>query len=172
MGTCMAPSYANFFMGHLEQLLLGSYPSPTFAWWRYIDHVFAIWTHGVPLLKSFLDHINSYMYHPSITFTMTCSPMSVSFLDTKVTLKDGHIQTDHFCKSTDKHQYFHWNSCHTRHNKTSIPLQPGSPPPKDLLPEVRLQTTNTRTPSKPTKAGFPTTPDSPSHPKGLHQNPR
>ena len=125
MGTCLTPSYANLFMGRLEQLLLGSYPSPpSFAWWQYIDDVFAVWTHGIPLLKLFLDHINSC--HPSITFTTEWFPMSVSFLDTKVTLKVGQVQTDLFCNPTDKHQYLHWNiyySCHPQHNKTSIPYR-------------------------------------------------
>ena len=46
MGTRMAPSYANIFMGHLEQSFLQTHPQQPLSWWRYIDKVFLIWTHG------------------------------------------------------------------------------------------------------------------------------
>ena len=85
----------------------------------YIDDIFAVWTHGVSHLQSFLNHFNSQ--HPTIKFTTEWSPHSVSFLDTTVSLEDGHIQTDLYQKPTDMHQYLRWDSCHPHHNKTSIP---------------------------------------------------
>ena len=119
MGTRMAPSYANIFMGRLEQKLLSTQPLQPLVWWRYIDDVFAIWTHGVSFLESFISHLNSQ--HPTIQFTSDWSSSSVSFLDTRLSLTDGRIHTDLFQKPTDTHQFLQWNSCHPQHNKTSIP---------------------------------------------------
>ena len=46
MDTRMAPSYANLFMGKLEcKFLLTLHLKPR-VWWRFIDDIFAIWTHG------------------------------------------------------------------------------------------------------------------------------
>ena len=47
MGTCMAPSYANLFMGRLEQEFLLTQDKLPRVWWRYIGNIFAIWTHGI-----------------------------------------------------------------------------------------------------------------------------
>ena len=46
METQMAPSYANLFMGKFEQQFLQAQNKLLLVWWRYIDDVFAIWTHG------------------------------------------------------------------------------------------------------------------------------
>ena len=55
-------------------------------WWRYIDHVFAIWEHGQDLLDIFLQQINTF--HPTIKFTAEFSTDRITFLDTTVIL-DG-----------------------------------------------------------------------------------
>ena len=119
MGTRMAPSYANIFMGRLEDLLLERVTRRPSVWWRFIDDVFAIWQHGEECLKTFLQQINSM--HPTIKFTAEWSYRSVSFLDVNVTLnEDGRITTDLYTKPTDTHQYLHRQSCHPRHCKTTI----------------------------------------------------
>ena len=46
MGTRMAPSYANIFMGKLETQLLQYTTDRPSTWWRYIDDIFAIWSAG------------------------------------------------------------------------------------------------------------------------------
>ena len=46
MGTRMAPAYASLFMGDLERKLLAQSPLKPFIWWRYIDNIFMVWTHG------------------------------------------------------------------------------------------------------------------------------
>ena len=113
MGTQMAPSYANIFMGKLEEEILSTHHPLPLIWLRYIDDV---WTHGKTLLQSFLDHLNNY--HPTIKFTADWSSETVSFLDTLV---NTQLTTDLHCKPTDTHQYLHWNSCHPQHCKVSIP---------------------------------------------------
>ena len=119
MGTKMAPSYANLLMGKLEQDLLAKSPQQPHTWWRFIDDVFMLWTHGVPHLEAFLEHINHY--HHSIKFGAEWSSNSISFLDTQVHLEVGTIRKDLYCKPTDRHQYLQQNSCHPHHTKTSIP---------------------------------------------------
>ena len=56
-------------------------------WWRYIDDIFAIWTHSDERLVQFINDINHY--HPTIKFTAKCSPVPVPFLDTRVYLEEG-----------------------------------------------------------------------------------
>ena len=60
MGTRMAPSYANLFMGKFEQQFLRTQDRVPLVWWRYIDDVFAVWTHGVQHLDEFVRELNSY----------------------------------------------------------------------------------------------------------------
>ena len=47
MGTRLAPSYANIFMGDLEERLLDKYEKTPYLWVRFIDDIFAIWTHSL-----------------------------------------------------------------------------------------------------------------------------
>ena len=85
MHTCMAPSYANLFMGKLEHEFLWTQDKIPQVWWRYIDDIFAIWTLGEPSLRVFSDSLNCY--NPTIKFIATWSAEQVTFLDTRVFLK-------------------------------------------------------------------------------------
>ena len=67
MGTRMAPSYANIFMGKFEHDLLQQTTQKPTTWWRYIDDIFAVWPHGEQDLQVFLTEIN--LFHPTIKFT-------------------------------------------------------------------------------------------------------
>ena len=67
MRTRMAPSYANLFIGKFEQQAIDNSLLKPFIWWRLIDDIFMIWTHGEEHLKSFIGFLNSI--HPSIKFT-------------------------------------------------------------------------------------------------------
>ena len=78
-------------------------------WWRSVDDIFVIWTHGESSLRDFIESLNRH--HPTIKFTATWSAQKVTFLNTTVYLKNGWIQTDLYVKCTDKHQYHHMDSC-------------------------------------------------------------
>ena len=119
MGTKMAPSYANLFMGVLEQQMLASYKHKPLLYCRYIDDIFIIWTDGEDSLNDFLTHCNNQNKH--IQFEQTISSRSIPFLDVSVTLECGKLTTDLYTKSTDKHQCLHHTSCHPKHTKTSLP---------------------------------------------------
>ena len=68
MGSPMAPSYANLFMGELEQYILQNAPGGLIPleWIRFIDDIFAIWPHETVRLMEFLTYINTS--HPTIKF--------------------------------------------------------------------------------------------------------
>ena len=78
-----------------------------------------VWTHGNEKLESFIAYLNSI--HPTIKFTSERSTTSIPFLDVKILLENGKIETDLYCKPTDKHQYLLHSSSHPCHTKKSIP---------------------------------------------------
>ncbi|XP_072327005.1 uncharacterized protein [Scyliorhinus torazame] len=91
MGTKFAPQYANIFMHKFEQDLLTAQDLQPMLYTRYIDDIFFLWTHGEESLKRLHNDINKF--HPIIGLTMDYSPKSVAFLDTLVSIKDGHLST-------------------------------------------------------------------------------
>ena len=120
MGAKMAPSYANSFMGDLEERLLLSSLKQPLSWFRFIDDVDMKWTHGDKEIDEFLEHANSI--HPSIKFTHEVSKTKMSFLDTTTAVKEANMTTDLYSKPTDKHQYLSPISCHPKHCFKSIPF--------------------------------------------------
>ena len=103
MGTRMAPSYADLFVGKFERDALLNSPHQPYLWLRFIDDIFMIWTAGPEKLKVFVDYLNNL--HSTIKFTCSHSPSNIPFLDVMVSVKDGSIETDLDTKPTDKHQY-------------------------------------------------------------------
>ena len=101
--------------GALEHKILLTQPHKPLVWLRYIDDV-----NGKQLLENFLSNINKH--HNTIKFTATLSREEVIFLDTRVYIKEGHLETDLHVKDTDTHQYLHATSCHSLCCKTAIPL--------------------------------------------------
>ena len=123
MGTRMAPSYANLFMGRFEQHAIANALHKPLIWWRFIDDIFLIWTEGEEHLKHCISHLNSI--HPYIKFTHVYSNsphQTLPFLDVQVHLSNNHIETDLHTKPTDKHQYLLKTSCHPSHTKQTIPF--------------------------------------------------
>ena len=67
MGTKLAPSFANIFMGWFEEKFVYSYSKQPLIWKPYIDDVFLIWHHGKTELDLFIRHLNDC--HKTIKFT-------------------------------------------------------------------------------------------------------
>ena len=88
------------------------------AWFKYIDDVFFIWSHGPDKLVSFMTEFNNY--HPNIKFTYESNKENITFLDLDVSLSGNKLTTDLHTKSTDKHRYLHYTSAHPAHTKRSI----------------------------------------------------
>ena len=61
METRMAPSYANLFMGKLEQSAIENTPFKPYVRWRFIDDIFMVWTEK-------LSYIILNPIHPTVKF--------------------------------------------------------------------------------------------------------
>ena len=118
MGSRMAPCYANICMAELEENFLSGYPYKPLAYYRYIDDIFIISSHGLDLLLNFTNSINNQ--HSNIIFTSNISTMSVNFLVVTIDLHGGHISTNTYTKSTDTHAFLSYKSFLPRHIKQSI----------------------------------------------------
>ena len=70
MGTRVAPTYANIFMGKLEKLMLSHCPADLkpflHTWKRYIDDILVIWTGTEQQFKEFFNFLNSF--HQTMKF--------------------------------------------------------------------------------------------------------
>ena len=118
MGTRMAPCNAIIFMAELFENALSGYPYRPLAYYRYIDDILIIWSHGLDLLHNFIVSISKQ--HSNIIFTSNISTTSVNFLDVTIDIDGGHISTKTYAKSTDTHAFLSCNSFHPRHMKQSI----------------------------------------------------
>ena len=118
IGTKFAPPYACIFMDEVETSFLETQEIKPFVWFRYIDDVFFIWTHGQEKLDSFLEELNRCNSY--LKFTYESSKTSIPFLDLKVSLSNGHLFTDLHIRPTDRHQFLHYTSSHPDHTKRSI----------------------------------------------------
>ena len=88
------------------------------VWFRYIDDVVFVWTHGQEKLDSSLEELNRC--NSSLKFTYESSKTSIPLLDLKVSLSNGYLSTDLHIKSADRHQFLHYTSSHPDHTKCSI----------------------------------------------------
>ncbi|XP_072446725.1 uncharacterized protein [Chiloscyllium punctatum] len=119
MGTKFALQYANIFMHRFEQDFFSMQDLQPTLYTRYFDDIFFLWTHGEESLIKLHSDINKF--HPTIKLTMDYSRLSVSFLDTCVSIKDGHLSTTLYRKPTDNLTMLHFSSFHPKHIKTAIP---------------------------------------------------
>lgn len=119
MGTKMAPSYANIFMGKLERTLLHQAPVRPLSWLRFIDDIEMKWVEGRDRLEEFIFFANTF--HQSIKFTVEISSSKNIFLDTTSTLVDGKVEFSLYTKPTDSHLYLMPTSCHPRHTFKGVP---------------------------------------------------
>ena len=113
MGTKMAPSFANIFMGALEGSFFDSIPVAMlpYSWKRFIDDIFLIWLHGGKSFVRFMQLLNSF--HPTIKFEFTHSKEQVNFLDTTIYItQDGHLESDLYIKPTGCLPLLHNSSHH------------------------------------------------------------
>ena len=118
IGTKFAPPYACIFMDYIEREFLKNKQIQSWIWFRYIDDVFFNWTASEKKLDELLNRLNRF--HPNLRFTQERSRESLNFLDVTVKIQQGEFVTDLYYKSTDGHQYLHFESCHASHTKTSI----------------------------------------------------
>ena len=115
MGTKIAVSFANIFMGKVESQILSRSALKPLAWKRYIDDIFSIWNINKGEVTQFIEQANNY--HPTIKFTSEVSDTETTFLDTKVYegerfAKESTLDIKTHFKATETFQYTHFSSCH------------------------------------------------------------
>ena len=105
-------------MDQIETNFLRTQSHQPMVWFRYIDDIFFIWTHGEEKLEEFMADFNAF--NPNIQFTYESSKKSIAFLDLDVALNNGRLESTVHVKPTDRHQYLHYSSSHPEHTKRSI----------------------------------------------------
>ena len=76
-GTKFAPSYACIFMDQIETKFLRTQNHESMVWFRFIDDIFFIWTHGEEKLKEYIADFNAF--NPNIQFTYESSKKVLPF---------------------------------------------------------------------------------------------
>ena len=113
MGSKTAPSYANTFLGNLENKFLNTEPLKPIYYRRYIDDIFMVFPHSPEELDLFMNHMN--LLHPSMKFTFEFSRDQITYLDTVVHLNQSlpcKLSVTTHIKSTNKQAYTHASSYH------------------------------------------------------------
>ncbi len=82
MGKKFAPSYCNIFLALWEEQILNKNNYQPFVYFRFLDDIFMIWTHGIEKCYAFFESMNSH--HPSIKLEATISDKQIIFLDTAI----------------------------------------------------------------------------------------
>ena len=123
MGTKMAPSYANLFMGKIEKQLQNLGKPHIHTWKRFIDDIFVIWTGSKEDFHTYMEQINQI--HDTIKFTCEASNTEVTFLDVTVCKGEkftstGILDVRTHIKPTNKQLYAHASSYHPPATKKAI----------------------------------------------------
>ena len=93
----MAPTYVNIVMHYVENTFISSLNLQKTVYFRHIDDIFLIWSHGINTFETILENANRT--HPNISFTHEYSTTAVSFLDVIIEINNGIISTN-LCKQT------------------------------------------------------------------------
>ena len=107
MGTKMGTSYANLFLGHIENKFLSDYhgPKPD-IYKRHIDDCVGATSSSREELNLFITSVNPF--HPA--------------LDIKLPINDNGLSTSVNYKPTNSHNYLLHLSSHPQHVKNAIPF--------------------------------------------------
>ena len=119
MGSPLGPTYADFYMEHLENdLLLNANNYNPCLYLRYVDDIFAIFD-SKNNIKEFISNLES---HSVLKFDVEFMNGKVfNFLDVKLTLNDrGTLCTSVYIKPTDKGLYSNFQSHTPLRYKKSI----------------------------------------------------
>ena len=117
----MGPSYANLFVGFIENKFFSNYhgPKPD-LYKRYIDDCVGATSSSKEELNLFINSVNSF--HPALKYTWEISENSLAFLDIKLSINDNGLSTSVHYKPTDSHNYLLHSSSHPQHVKNAIPF--------------------------------------------------
>ena len=92
IGTKSAPPYTCIFMDQIEIKFLRTQSHQPIIWFRYVDDIVFIWTHGEEKLEEFMEGFNAF--NPNIQFTYESSKKSIAFLDLDVALYNRRLESN------------------------------------------------------------------------------
>jgi hypothetical protein len=120
MGLPLAPVIAYSYMEYFEQKAISTAIKKPARWYRYVDDIFTVWSHGKDDLQDFLQHPNNI--HKSIKFTMEAEQdRTLLFLDILVSRRlDGTLGHTVYRKSTHTDLYLHAKSEHHLAQKRAV----------------------------------------------------
>ena len=99
MGTKVAPSFANTFMGWFKDIYVYTFHKKPNIWVQFNNDIFSIWTGEEQELHLFMEYLNDCQ--PSIKFEAEILTSLVNFLDVTVSVSPGDIKTGLSTKPTD-----------------------------------------------------------------------
>ena len=117
----MGPSYANLFVGFIENKFFSNYhgPKPN-LYKRFIDDCVGATSSSKEELDHFITAVNSF--HWALKYTREISENSLAFLDIKISINGNSLSTSVHYKPTDSHNYLLHLSSHPQHVKNAIPF--------------------------------------------------
>ena len=111
MGTKMGPSYANLFVGYIENQFFNQFNgTKPELYGRYIDDCIGATSSSREELDLVITSVNSF--HPALKYTWEISETSIAFLDIKVSVNGNGLSTSVHYKPTDSHSYLLHSSSH------------------------------------------------------------
>jgi hypothetical protein len=118
MSSSSSPSFANLFLGRLEERFLSNRSLKPILWCRFIDNIFMLWPHDKETLNTFISTLHT---SSSLSFTYAASTSEIIFENRRKNFTHFHkLLTLVHIKPTNKQQYVHYNSCHAFHTKRSL----------------------------------------------------
>ena len=119
MGRKYAPHYADIYMAKFEKDALNQCPLKPDCYFRYLDDIFIVWSHGREAFNNFLQTFNTQ--NPMIKFKAEISTDSINFLDTTIFRGiDNKLESKVYFKPTNTHQLLHKSSFHPKHTYKGI----------------------------------------------------
>ena len=119
IGSRLGRNYACTYLSVWEEKLLSTAKVTPWAYFRYVDDIWGIFTGTEEQLNDF--HAESNKIHNRIQTTLEYSRDYITFLDVEIKVCDKTLETNIYSKPTDKHLYVHKHSDHPHTVKSSIP---------------------------------------------------
>ncbi|KAJ1151578.1 hypothetical protein NDU88_004358 [Pleurodeles waltl] len=124
MGSTFAPSLACLYMFAFEQRYILTPEQPFFTnirlWRRYIDDILVVWKGSNELALDFTKWVNTL--DTNLRFSSSISDQEVSFLDLRITLRDGYLHSSVYHKPTDRNSLLLYNSHHPKSLRDNLPF--------------------------------------------------
>ena len=118
MGTKVGPSYANLFVGFIENKFFSNYHGSKRDLYKcFIDDCVGTTSSSK---EEFITAVNSF--HPALKYTWEIAENSPAFLGIKLLINGNSLSTSVHYKPTDFHNYLLHSSSHPQHVKNAIPF--------------------------------------------------